>query len=186
MELRQALKEQYHAGLAMLAECVEKCPESMWTAGEHPRPFWRIVWHAAFFTHNYIVQDEEAFNASVQDWPPAARTTLGVSDTQKAIDVEPYELPAGVPALTRQEMQEYIAYVRSVIDTTVDSLDLESPETGFSWYSNMTKLSHELMNLRHIQGHVGQLSELLMAQGIDIDWIARAEGVAPEETFRQD
>jgi hypothetical protein len=34
---------------------------------------------------------------------------------------------------------------------TVDSLDLECRETGFSWYSNMTKLSHELMNLRHLQ-----------------------------------
>ena len=29
MELRQALKEQYHAGLAMLAECVEKCPQGI-------------------------------------------------------------------------------------------------------------------------------------------------------------
>ena len=37
MELRQALKEQYHAGLAMLAECVEKCPADMWLAGEHQR-----------------------------------------------------------------------------------------------------------------------------------------------------
>jgi len=34
MELRQALKEQYHAGLAMLAECVEKCPEGMWLEGD--------------------------------------------------------------------------------------------------------------------------------------------------------
>jgi hypothetical protein len=38
----------------------------------------------------------------------------------------------------------------------------------------MSKLSHELMNLRHIQGHVGQLSELLMVAGIDTRWIARA------------
>jgi hypothetical protein len=43
MELRRALKEQYHAGLKMLAECVEKCPESIWFEGEHPRTFWRIA-----------------------------------------------------------------------------------------------------------------------------------------------
>ena len=60
MELRQALKEQYHAGLAMLAECVEKCPEGMWLEGEHPRTFWRIAFHAAFFTHLYLqVRDED-------------------------------------------------------------------------------------------------------------------------------
>jgi hypothetical protein len=29
------------------------------------------------------------------------------------------------------------------------------------------------MNLRHLQGHVGQLSELLMAKGIDTDWICK-------------
>ena len=171
MELRQALKEQYHAGLAMLAECVEKCPDGMWLAGEHPRPFWRIAWHATYFTHNYLVQDEAAFNGSVTDWPSAVRTALGVSNTQKAIDVEPYELPEGVGPLTRQEVGDYIAYVRGLIDATVDRLDLECPATGFSWYPDMTKLSHELMNLRHLQGHVGQLSELLMANGIDTDWV---------------
>ncbi len=55
-------------------------------------------------------------------------------------------------------------------------MDLDSDSTGFSWYPNMTKLSHELMNLRHIQGHVGQLSELLMARGIDVNWIGRRAG----------
>ena len=42
-----------------------------------------------------VVQDEAAFNNSVAGWPPAVRTTLGVSDTQKAVDIEPYELPGG-------------------------------------------------------------------------------------------
>lgn len=177
MDLRQALKEQYHAGLAMLAECVEKCPDDTWIEGEHPRPFWRIAWHAAYFTHNYLVQNAEAFNGSAADWPPAVRTALGVSDTQRAIDVEPYELPEGVAPLTRREVRHYIAHVRGLIDATVDRLDLDSPETGFSWYPTMSKLSHELMNLRHLQGHVGQLSELLMAKGIDTDWVARSAGV---------
>jgi hypothetical protein len=180
MELQQALKEQVHAGLAMLAECVEKCPEDLWLAGEHPRPFWRIVWHAAYFTHNYVAPNEQAFNDSVAAWPLAVRTALGVSDTQQAIKVEPYELPEGVTPLTRHEVLDYLAYIRSLIDTTVDSLDLDRQETGFSWYPNMTKLSHELMNLRHLQGHVGQLSELLMARGIDIDWIARSGERAPQ------
>jgi hypothetical protein len=101
------------------------------------------------------------------------RKSLGVSDTQKAIDVEPYELAEGARPLTQQEVLEYIVYVRSLVDATVDKLDLESQETGFSWYPNMSKLSHQLMNLRHIQGHVGQLSERLMASGIDTGWIGK-------------
>ncbi len=178
MELRQALKEQCHAGLGMLAECVEKCPEDLWLAGEPPRAFWRIVWHAAYFTQSYVAPNEAAFNGSVADWPLAVRTVLGVSETQQASAIEPYELQEGVTPLTRQEMQDYIAYVRGLIDATVESLDLDSQETGFSWYPNMSKLSHELMNLRHLQGHVGQLSELLMARGIDVAWIAKSDGRA--------
>ena len=176
MKLQQAIREQYHAGLAMLGECVEKCPQDMWLEGEQPRTFWRIAWHAAYFTQNYLVQNEAAFNGSVDDWPPSVRKVLGVSDTQKAIDVEPYELPEGVTPLTRQEVGDYIAYVSGLVDAAVNELDLESEETGFSWYPNMTKLSHELMNLRHIQGHVGQLSERLMMRGIDINWIAKSVG----------
>ena len=179
MDIKRDLKEQYHAGLAMLAECVELCPDDVWISGTHPRTFWRIAWHAAYFTHNYVVQNEEAFNASVADWPFVVRTSLGVSDTQKAIDVEPYELPEGVTPLTQREARDYIAYVRGLIDATVDSLDLDSQETGFSWYPNMAKLSHELMNLRHIQGHVGQLSELLMARGIDTEWVSKAASNSP-------
>jgi hypothetical protein len=174
MDLRRALREQYHAGLAMLAECVEKCPEDLWIQGAHPRPFWRIAWHAAYFTQNYLVQDEQAFNASAERWPAAAKTALGVSDAQPAIEVEPYELPEGVLPLSRSEVLEYIQHVRDQVDRTVGQLVLDRADTGFSWYPGMTKLSHELMNLRHIQGHVGQLSELLMARGIDTEWIGSA------------
>jgi hypothetical protein len=140
MELRQALKEQYHAGLAMLAECVEKCPEETWLEGKHPRTFGSIAFHAAFFTHLYLGQSEEA----CQPWPGQRE---------------------GDESYGRNEILDYIRFIDALIDPTVDQLNLNAGETGFSWYPNMSKLSHELMNLRHIQGHVGQLSELLMAKG---------------------
>lgn len=155
MELRQALKEQYHAGLAMLAECVEKCPEDVWLEGEQPRTFGSIAFHAAYFTHLYLGQNE----AACQPWPG--------------------QRPEGDEGYGRNEILDYIRFIDVLIDPTVDQLDLDSDETGFSWYPNMSKLSHQLMNLRHTQGHVGQLSELLMAKGIDTDWIARSGGLRP-------
>jgi hypothetical protein len=165
MKLRQALKEQYHAGLAMLAECVEKCPEEMWLEGKHPRTFFRIAFHAAFSTHVMMGQNEAAF----QPWP---RRREGIHEGlwEDPAQVEPYELPEGAESYGRDEMLDYIRFVDGLIDPTVDQLDLDSDETGFSCYPKMSKLSHQLMNLRHIQGHVGQLSELLMAKGIDTDW----------------
>jgi hypothetical protein len=172
MEIRQALKEQYHASLEMLAECVEKCPENVWLEGKHPRTYWRIVGHAAFFTHCYLMQGEEAFNVSARGWPLAVRELLSVSGAQP-VEIEPYDLPEGASPLSRQDTLEWIGNIRGLVDGTVDSLDLEIDETGFSWYPGMSKLSHEIMNLRHIHGHIGQLSELLMSHDIDTKWRAR-------------
>lgn len=172
MTLRQALREQYHAGLAMLAECVEKCPEAAWLEGTHPRTFWRIAFHAAFYTHLYLGQNEEAF----QPWP-GRREGIHPGLWRQPWEVEPYELPEGAESYGRAEILGYIRFIDALVDPIVDDLDLDSDETGFSWYRNMGKLSHQLMNLRHIQGHVGQLSELLMAKSIDTDWIAKSQGL---------
>ena len=79
------------------------------------------------------------------------------------------KIPDGVPF----EQAAFVEPVNTCLKA-VKNLNLASDETGFSWYKNMSKLSHQLMNLRHIQGHVGQLSELLMARGIDTDWIAKS------------
>ena len=174
MEFRDAMKEQYHAGLAMLAECVEKCPESMWLEGEHPRAFWRIAFHAAFFTHLYLGQNDETF----QPWPDR-REGIHHRLWHDPAQIEPYELPEDAECYGRNEILAYIRFVDGLVDPTVDQLDLDSGETGFSWYPNMSKLSHDLMNLRHIQGHVGQLSELLMARGIDTDWVGKSAGLRP-------
>lgn len=173
MDFRQALKEQYHAGLAMLADCVNNCPADLWLQGAFPRSFWRIAFHAAYFTNLYLSQDEETF----QPWP-GRRPGYFEGMWRKPWDLEPYELPEDAEALSPQELLQYIAYVDSIIDPTVDSLDLDREDTGFHWYKGMTKLSHEMMNLRHLQGHVGQLSELLMARGIDSSWAGKAESYA--------
>jgi hypothetical protein len=176
LDLQAALKEQYHSGLAMLRDCVEKCPDDLWTAGTHPQHYWRIAFHAAFFTHLYLLQDEAAFNELfAAGWLPSVVVrALGAENWTKCGEVEPYELPEGAPPVSREDIMEYLAFIDRLVDPIVDTLDLGAAETGFSWYKDMSKLSHELMNLRHIQGHVGQLSELLMAREIDIEWIAKA------------
>ncbi len=72
----------------------------------------------------------------------------------------------------RKMLLDYVDFVDQKIDSIIDNLDLETDDSGFSWYEDTSKLSHVLMTLRHLQGHVGQLSELLMARDIDIDWIS--------------
>ena len=174
MILCQALKEQYHAALAMLAECVQKCPDDLWMAGTYPRTFWRIAFHTAYFTHLYLGQNEDAY----QPWPgrPEGCPELW----KKPWSVEPYELPEDFKPYTQKQVRDYLAYIDSLIDATIETLDLEAQETGIPWYKHMSKLSHQLLNLRHIQGHVGQLSEILMVRGIDTHWIGKTQRLTPE------
>lgn len=167
--LRQALKEQIHASLAMLAQCIERCPDDLWGSGTHPRAFWRITFHAVFYAQLYMGQNEAAF----QPWPGHREDVAALLNG--AAEIEPYEFPKETIPYTQKEMLGYLAHVDSQVDSTVDALDLETFDSGFSWYRNIGKLSHELLSLRHTQGHLGQLSELLMARGIDTDWISRRE-----------
>ena len=167
MDVRHDLKEQYLASLAMLADCVEQCPDELWTLGTHPRVFWRIALHAAYFTHLYIGQDL----AAIQPW------TGGGAD-YKAMwkssgDIEPYELPQEIAPFSRRETLDYIAYVTVLVAPTLEKLDFDAPNTGFWGNKGMSKLSHEIMSLRHVQGHVGQLSEILMSHGLEVDWRGR-------------
>lgn len=161
MEVKQALKGQYKAGLAMLREAILKCPEDLWIAGSHPRSTWRIVYHAIFYTHLYIQVNEAAFTP----WPKHR-------DSVRILWGDGEVMPPAEPPYTRDEMVEYLDMVNERVDEWMDVLDLASPDPGFDWY-HIPKLDHQILTIRHLQGHVGQLSELLMARGIDIDWISK-------------
>jgi hypothetical protein len=177
MDIRAALSEQYRAALAMLDDCVVRCSVQLWTTPNPAwddgdriiyRPFWRIAFHATFYTQLYLGQTEDDF----VPWP-------GCPDGYfqelwgKPWKVEPMELPEDAPPLSQAQIREYIDYVDGLIEPTVAKLDLDTQESGFPWYRNISKLSHELLNLRHLQGHVGQLSELLFAAGVDSRWISK-------------
>ena len=165
MDIKAALKGQYHAALAMLKQAIEECPDSLWTGGEHPSEFWQVAYHAVFYTHLYLMPDEKAFRpwAHSRDeynflealpWPPHDPPKLG----------EPY---------TKEEVLEYWAECDAMIDPGVDRLDLDAAECGFPWY-DMPKLDHQLMNVRHIEHHTGQLADRMRPAGGDgVGWVGR-------------
>jgi hypothetical protein len=159
MELKSALREQFWAGLSMLRQSIERCPDDVWLSGEHPRTVWRIAYHAAFYTDLYLAQTETDF----QPWARHRDCTDLYEDAGAPVE----------PAFSREELLEYVDELRERLPETIDRLKLEATETGYHWYPNMTKLSHVLLNVRHLQGHVGQLSEILLAHGIETDWISR-------------
>ena len=158
MELQNALAGQYRATLAMLLQCVECCPETLWGSGGPERPFWRIAYHAAFYTHLYLMPTEHDF-VPTEGHQYEATCLWGPEN----IPMEP---------LTKEFVARYLEYISGNVDRYLDAIDFQSGESGFHWYS-LPKLDHILLNLRHLGIHVGQLQERLYAEGIDLDWISK-------------
>lgn len=165
MEIKPALAGQFRAGLAMLRECVELCPDSLWSQvlESPPRSFWRIAYHTCFYTHFYLSPGEDRFAAWEKHVPHAIMTFAD----------EVAKLPPDDVVYSPQEILEYIDWIGNRLDSMLEALDLESPESGFPWYQNFPKLDHVLLTLRHLGVHVGQLQELLYEHEIDPNWIAR-------------
>jgi hypothetical protein len=166
MDIRRALKHQYHAALKTLRQDIEKCPDSMWNeAVDGTVPFWRVVYHTLFFSHFYLQQD-------MKDFTPWARAR---EEAQMIGPIvwENSRPPKPCDPYTRDDMLEYWRVCDAMIDSGVEKLDLSAPQCGFPWYK-MPTLEHQLVNIRHIQHHAAILSARLRKNGIGIEWVGGA------------
>lgn len=162
MDIRPALKRQYHASLAMLRQAIEDCPDPLWDDDEtHDVPFWRVAYHTLYFTHLYLHPTLEAFQpwALHRDeyhdlpWPPDSGTKIA----------DPY---------SNGQLMEYWAIVDAFVDGAVDRMDLSAPGSGIPWHAEMPKLEHQLHNVRHIQHHTGLLAgRVRTATGTVVRWV---------------
>lgn len=158
--LKPALKGQYHAALDMLRWAVEDCPADMWVEGVPPRTFWRLAYHTLFFTHLYLQVRYEDFTP----WALHRDEVEGDPDRER-IDAKPY---------SRAEVMAYWEIVDAMVDPQIDRFDLSSPESGIPWYP-IPKLDHQILNIRHIQEHTGQLRDRLLEAGLDQKWCTKRQ-----------
>ena len=164
--LRAILKSQYHACLAMLREAIESCPAELWLDDEPTNAFWQIAYHALFFTHFYLQPKASDFRpwkqhqANVQNPDGIA----GPPDPNSSLPLipEPY---------SKEQVLMYWKICDDMIDGGVDRLDLDSPESGFSWYK-VPKLEHQIINIRHTAHHTAQLADRLRASSdVGVRWV---------------
>lgn len=164
MDLKSAFKGQYHAGFAQIRQCIERCPDDLWSAqaGVAPRTFWRIAYHAIFYTHLYLMNKHEDFQPwEKNEW----HASVLWDDDERGV-------PPQETTYTRDEVLSYLDLVDAGVDGWMDAMDLEAAHSGIPWY-NISKIDHQVVNIRHMGIHIGQLQELLYARGIDVDWISR-------------
>jgi hypothetical protein len=143
----------------MLRQAIELCPDDLWDKGTPPRQFWRLSYHTLFFTHLYLEVSADAF----KPWEKHRDEVEGDEEHEK-LDATQY---------TKAELLEYLEIVELRVDPQLDLIDLTSPESGIPWYK-MPKLDHQIVNIRHIQEHAGQLRDRLLEVGIDQKWVGKA------------
>ena len=144
----------------MLRQSVENCPEDVWLSGEHPRNYWRIFYHAAAFFHLYLYDNLESW----KQWP---KHDLGRTYLDGEVPVS--------EAYTKDEALEFVSLIESEIDGRVDAMDLEEAWCGFTWYPNVSRVELQMLSMRHLHGHLGQLHEILIANGQDIEWLGQVK-----------
>jgi hypothetical protein len=167
MDMQSALKSQYHAGLKTLRLTIDQCPPAMWNdPADGFAAFWRVGYHALFFTHFYLQQDQQSFT-------PWARAREEGQFLGK-LPWDKNRLPKPCEPYTQADLVEYWQACDGMIDAGVDKLDLSAPQCGFPWYK-MPTLEHQILNIRHIQHHAAALStRLRRGAQIEIQWVGRA------------
>jgi hypothetical protein len=156
MDIRSALKRQYHAALKTLRIAIEKCPDEMWNdPADGKARFWRVAYHALFFTHFYGQQSPQVH----RPWARYREHAEHLS-TDNLHDLVP-----------KSELLEYWDFTDTQVDANVDKLDLDAKQCGFPWYK-MPTLDHQIVNIRHIQHHAACLAKRLRrGKGIEVDWV---------------
>jgi hypothetical protein len=159
MNIKDIVKSQYHASLEMLRQAIIKCPDPLWDGGEYKNAFWRVAYHALFFTHLYL-------QVSLEDFCPWAKH----KENYEALD---HQLPRDGEPYTKGEVLEYCEMCGEQIEERVASLEPDAP-SGFHWLP-FSKLELQFYNIRHLQQHTGELCERLGARGdIEVGWVGQA------------
>ena len=165
MDHRDVIRSQYQSALEMLKQAIAKCPESLWNDPADKVAFWRIAYHALFFTHLYL-------QPAAQDFVPWAKHRKDY-ELMGPPSWAPDQIPRIGEPYTREEVLEYLDLCRRQVDDHTCQLDLDAA-SGFEWLP-FSKLELQFYTIRHIQQHAGELMERLGSRaGMDVNWVGQA------------
>jgi hypothetical protein len=170
MDIRAALKGQYHGALAMLRKAIVKCPGEMWGREEGGVAFWRVAYHTLYFTDLYLQKDSRSFDG----WAKHRADFHHIRMKPRRVVTKRAKPTPPLPPYTKEEVLEYWEDLDRRVDGLLDAMDLEAKRSGFWWY-NMPKLDHQIVNIRHVQHHAAILGvRVRRATGTGVGWVGRA------------
>lgn len=168
MDVKAVVTAQYLAALEMLRQVITKCPDELWVRANpaHAGAFWHIAYHALFYTHLYLQPTDADFTPWAKHRPNL--NAFGPPPWAPDEVVEPGE------PFSQAEILDYLAVCQQEVRQQTQSVDLAAP-SGFSWIP-FNKLELQLYNIRHLQNHVGELSQRLWAEAnIEVRWVGTNE-----------
>ena len=158
MDIKKIIQSQYLAALAMFRQVVEQCPESLWYDPNQKFKIWSKAYHVVFFVHFYLQTSEKDF-----------------------VEWEKHHDPDGDEPFTKDEVLEYLVFAEKQVMERIPVTDFEA-ESGFDWYP-VNKLELQLINIRHVQQHTGELYECLgIRENIeDLRWVGYDKNIKEQE-----
>src|SRR5262245_30518179 len=143
--VRHILTGQFEAALAMLNQCRRACPPEYWEGKIANSSFRYIAYHTLFFLDFYLSPNEDAF--VLRDLHHRGGDERG---EEESIGLSQDDTLAYVPICRQKMLAALAAETRE---------SLEGP-SGFS-YRRISRGELHVYNIRHVQHHVGQLSDYL-------------------------
>ena len=140
------LRRHLEPTLEMLRQTIHACPDALWDARDDGPPFWQFAYHALAGVDFWLSDSPQAF-------------AFPSFHTREAL-IESGETPA--EALPRQQIEAYLEQVtaksRALLDRLTPAALLQETEfAGRPW----TTADRILLQIRHVQHHVGQLNAAL-------------------------
>jgi hypothetical protein len=153
------LRRQFFPSLQMLANLIEACSERQWTAQDSGHPFWQRILHALVGIQFWFREADEEFAA-----PDFGQGSIPDLDAVPSFSV------------TKQRVREYHAAIARQADAFFLKMDDSRLVQISSICSACTYADIIIMQIRHIQHHVGYCNSLLHSnpEGA-IKWLGYAE-----------
>lgn len=163
--MKDIIKSQYKASLAMLRGAIAKCDDALWASADYKHPFWRVAYHALFYTDLYLTSSLDRFTPWSQHVDELEALGPMIHKGGKT--------PKDGPPYAKSDIEAYYALVVKKVDTATDAIEDMDAGSGFFWLP-FSKLELQFYNIRHVQHHAGQLIERIR-QELDesVDWIPR-------------
>lgn len=153
-DFRGVMLKQFEAGLCMLGDCVQKCPEAHWGRKVGKWPFWLVAYHTLCYVDLYLEKRKA-------DWKPGPMHPKGFSELLEEVPSRKF---------SKDEVLGYVRTCRAKARAVFGRAGVMKGRSGFRWYK-VSRAELHLISLRHLAHHTGQLSAYLRRLGLKPRWV---------------